>query len=132
MMNAVKSTDQRKNEKKIRFNVYSSLFKVIFPLKYSCFLKITRLFNNLLCKNVILCGYKRVKLHLFTYKCPSYRPKWLFLVNNCITVLIIFTQLMVAHPPIYHVLYIHTFLRTAYPQGGGRISSSTGSIDRME
>jgi len=49
-----------------------------------------------------------------------------------ITVRIVSTQLMVAHPPMYHGIYIHTFLRPAYPQGGGRISSYAGSNARME
>ncbi len=35
--------------------------------------------------------------------------------------------LEVAHPPMYHGILIHTFLRPAYPQGGGRKSSYAGS-----
>lgn len=42
------------------------------------------------------------------------------------------TLLMVAHPPIYLRIAIHTFLRPAYPQGGGRKSYATGSRARME
>jgi len=30
------------------------------------------------------------------------------------------TLLMAAYPPMYHGIFIHTFLRPAYPQGGGR------------
>lgn len=58
---------------------------------------------------------------------PILTTKLVMFGKNYITVRKFSTQIMVAYPPISHRIMVHKFLRPAYPRGGDRICSFSGS-----